>query len=218
MALDNHANSAILMIPRWGDAHQDKRDKGYDTDATLLHRKSLFKTAQPGRHPEKLSYPGRLEWAFSFWKYAHFLIDKSGDVCSSRHIPSTRRNYQPALQLGLRGRRTRRQDNSRYRVFIPAPSVSVAMPRERATSGKALPGHVRVAPASAVRDDDGLAPYNEGIGAVLPRKGELRSSPTSTTNDWRHSRSEKPKQRSQKQQQSNRSKRQSSRTSNEKRE
>jgi len=172
---DRKPISAIIKLPRWGDAHQNQRQKGHNTNGFALphQRKSAFETAQPGRRPEARLCPGCLKYAFSFWGLVHFLTDKSGGVLS-RDIQTTGiRPSQPYHRPRgeLHRRRTQIPDSERF----SAPSVS-AMPRERATSGKALPGHVLVAPAQAVRGNDGLAPYERTISAVSPKKGELRST------------------------------------------
>lgn len=177
---DNQPTSAIIKLPRWGDAHHNQRQKGQNSNAyrRLYQRKSLLQTAQPGRHPELWFCPGRLQRAFSFWGTVHFLIDKSGGVLS-RDIQTTGiRPSQPYHRP--RGELHRRRTQIPDFGIFPTPSVS-AMPRERATSGKALPGHVRVAPAQAVRGNDGLAPYGITPAQFRPRRGNCASSPTLTT-------------------------------------
>ena len=180
--LDTFPQSAIIPSLRRSDARHNQRRKGQRRNADLVyHRKSVLEAAQPGRRSESLC-PGRPHCAFSFWETVHLLIDKSEGVYLR---PIANDGERPSRPQGSEGSHTDEGHHSQILGYFPTPSVS-AMPREQATSGKALPGHVRVAFALAMCENDGLAPYEGQQSTVLPNEGELCSS------SYFHHRRERP--------------------------
>ncbi len=92
---------SIIPSLWWSDDHQYHQRKGRGKNAVLVyHRKSLLQTAQPGRHPEK-PRPGCLQWAFSFWRSVHSLIDKSEGVHLRDIVDDGRKPSRPKGFIGL---------------------------------------------------------------------------------------------------------------------